>query len=484
MRPVYTSLFLVFFYRLSQVAPTPNPMFPLSSQGENLSPTRFWNELLSSLPSADTSTLGDNSYHEDYSHPFAYLHEPSDDCSLMGDYRRPVQPFPSQQMPYPSHHDLMSAHGNPSHTHYTTLQQEFRSLNTHIQSMPYGDVDHVPTCGQSSISTFARDCPAASIEDPKCLNVAASSQSRKKKRLDLSQTRQNEQQSVTSVRTRRRSPLDIQRESQTFQQKFNEEKTADWIAPYPSREEYKPKWESELKYAPTIEFHHAYVPENLSSEQKLFIVERIHRVRPFTEVYIRQQIYGRIERSTALDLVSQEEGRVLAAIEELFPRAGTQRRSFIHWMTNLSDAERVQVIDKLASATLQRADHLRDLLIIKQTSPGIANMILDARTPEEVYHIAHANGKQFILAYQNDRNLKRKETWQKGLSEIQRTSLLQRMVLGGVASQNQCYGVFARGKDKIPHGYGLHMLRASERDFRRIMLWLRGYPQVPERADR
>ncbi|UZJ50760.1 hypothetical protein CBS101457_000080 [Exobasidium rhododendri] len=146
-------------------------------------------------------------------------------------------------------------------------------------------------------------------------------------------------------------------------------------------------------------------------------------------------------------------------------------------MTGFSKAERIEVIERLAEATLQSEDVLRDFFIEEKIAPSVAEEILSAQTPEEVRHIARKHGLVITKRPMGFPRLKAVNPWQKGTSKVQRKAILQRMMRqGGLSYPHSCYDLL--NKEKVPAGYGLKILKATKQEFEDIMYALY-YNQAP-----
>ncbi|UZJ50791.1 hypothetical protein CBS101457_000111 [Exobasidium rhododendri] len=211
----------------------------------------------------------------------------------------------------------------------------------------------------------------------------------------------------------------------------------------------------------------------LTFDQKLVVVEHIHQVRPYTCRYIRQELARNLKLSAAEDLLSGHQDRIDSAVERIFPRQGRMKRTFEPWMTPFSDWDRKQVILKLAEATMQGADDLRDLFMEKRVESSVAAEILQAKTRKECRVIAQKHGLTVKLNG-DERNL----PWKRGASTMQRRALVQRMVIAAdYDTPRRCYDLLK--KKRVPLGYGVTMLKASDEDFRVIMSILETKDPLP-----
>ncbi|UZJ50841.1 hypothetical protein CBS101457_000161 [Exobasidium rhododendri] len=203
---------------------------------------------------------------------------------------------------------------------------------------------------------------------------------------------------------------------------------------------------------------------NLDADQKLVIVELIHQIRPVKYAIIRRQLRTNLQPLVALDLLSNNINRIEAAVEHLYPDKVTSRQGYVrYWMSGLHNKDRVLIMNKLAEATLQSAETLRDYFIQEEVSPSIGDMILHANTPEQVLSIAR--DKNLILPEK-----KTIRPWQRGADQLQKRAVIQRMMASPLIGSRDPYDLLK--KKKVTPGYGLKMIKASNLQFDEIMMSL------------
>ncbi|UZJ50884.1 hypothetical protein CBS101457_000204 [Exobasidium rhododendri] len=232
-----------------------------------------------------------------------------------------------------------------------------------------------------------------------------------------------------------------------------------------------------LRYDPIVRHNESddRVYKTLDTDQRLIVIERIHRVRPFTRRAIRLHLARVLRSDRAEDLLSNEIPRVKAATEALYPINRQKRNSKrIAWMTNLNENQRLEVIQRLKEATGQSPSHLRDEMALREEiGPDSAYDILHS-SPNQSHAIAARLG---LLVPDSTTTL----PWQSGLTQLQRKALLQRMMLHGVNKEATCYNQLAMAK--VTEGYGLKMLTASDDDFQSVIFaFQRGY-DLPDLQD-
>ncbi|UZJ50842.1 hypothetical protein CBS101457_000162 [Exobasidium rhododendri] len=204
----------------------------------------------------------------------------------------------------------------------------------------------------------------------------------------------------------------------------------------------------------------------LTDDQKLFISDYVHQVRPYQYRYLRSELNFSLRPSLVKDLLSGDQVRMDTAVEVLYPEASRRRgksgTNKISWMTGLTTSQRSRVIRMLANATAQEADTLRDCFLKWKVKSEVAKQVLDLTSTTEIAQFAIDNN--FVLP---DGPLKSGTRWQKGASQIQRRALMQRIAATGLCEEE--YIKIHLQKANMPLGYGLEMLRADERRFRRMV---------------
>ncbi|UZJ50767.1 hypothetical protein CBS101457_000087 [Exobasidium rhododendri] len=233
--------------------------------------------------------------------------------------------------------------------------------------------------------------------------------------------------------------------------------------------DYRPKeyvLEYDDKFESTSDSSDELVWCNLNQDQKCVVVDLIHKARPYMETYIRKEIANKLTARRARALLSKSEDLIDAAVEEMYPfdmnKGGP---GGVPWMKGLSKAQRLEVIDKVANATYQPADALRDLFLRKKITPGLAQQFLNSNTPQNVRQLA----EYYCLTVPVD-----DETvlpWQRGASNLQLKAIRQRMTESTVCRSKPCFKLLK--KPYIPAYFGLKILRADETDFARIVKWMR-----------
>ncbi|UZJ50834.1 hypothetical protein CBS101457_000154 [Exobasidium rhododendri] len=288
----------------------------------------------------------------------------------------------------------------------------------------------------------------------------------------------------------RRTFSDLRAESDYYWEKYLVQMNKQQHDPFASYDEYVPQWEFSLQYSrdvpdPVDGSALRSVYRDLDSSQKAWVIEYIHQRRPYTSPYLRTQMCeGRMTPFLAQEMLCGEEDRMDAATEKMFPDTGKKHKKFVPWMRGLSTRDRIQVVDKLARSTLQAADKLRDHMILSRMESSTAHLILDATTPSEVRDVAYAH--QLYVPSEviegeavEDGQKEESRIWMKGMSEIQKRALIQRMVASGVSAPKRCYEILKR-RNKIREGYGLFMLRIRDHDdFLDVLAWLKGHPGQP-----
>ncbi|UZJ50793.1 hypothetical protein CBS101457_000113 [Exobasidium rhododendri] len=238
--------------------------------------------------------------------------------------------------------------------------------------------------------------------------------------------------------------------------------------------------QSQLPYTLKVDPYFSYSTEDdlvystaLSKDQKIFIRECLLQVRPYTEKTIQTKLSSSLTPRLAKEFLSGEVHRVDAAVEELYPidqrKRGAQGKTT--WMKDLDKWQRIRVIEIMADATGLATDDLRELFLKRKISPDTAQRILHATGREECRAIA----QRYALTLPENEHAR---AWQKGVSQIERRALRQRMLATRLRDELGFYDLLR--KRKIPRGYGLDLLRANDRAFMAMMLAIVGHgPLLP-----
>ncbi|UZJ50857.1 hypothetical protein CBS101457_000177 [Exobasidium rhododendri] len=242
------------------------------------------------------------------------------------------------------------------------------------------------------------------------------------------------------------------------------EASTSYLEPRDHRHEYKLQYNPRFNYRSEDDL--VWKNDILSDDQKAVIVENIQRVRPDQSSYIRKQMGRNLTPVLAKGLLSKDEHCVEETIQTMYPIDYTrQKSSHEKWMKGLKSEDRIEVIRIMAEATEQSADALRDVFLRNKLTPEVASVILHAdadvcRMIAEKYGL-YIDGRNSYLA------------WQRGMSAIQKRALIQRMmVTGKFKTEKSCYEFL--GKNKVPFGYGIKLLRASNEELLQMADSLRG----------
>ncbi|UZJ53694.1 hypothetical protein CBS101457_003014 [Exobasidium rhododendri] len=244
---------------------------------------------------------------------------------------------------------------------------------------------------------------------------------------------------------------------------------------YASSSTYHAPWEYELLVDATFPFHSwtDLVYKDLSDHQRHYILDRIHRSRPYKLDSIRQRLSERLSMQLALDFLRGDEKRLETAIDTLFPSSRKKKGVHSTWMDGLSKSDRLLVVQKMAEATEQGADDIRELFLDREISPAEAAKVL-ASPLEDCKNFAD----QHTLYVQAG---KRKKPWQHGLSYIQQLALLQRLgSTSGMRGKEEVRRLMSHAR--IPKGYGKTMLRADDAHFKKAVMWILNDCRAPPPA--
>ncbi|UZJ50873.1 hypothetical protein CBS101457_000193 [Exobasidium rhododendri] len=233
----------------------------------------------------------------------------------------------------------------------------------------------------------------------------------------------------------------------------------------PPATEYTYQLETAFDFTPYSEDQNIYLL--LPEDYRTVILDQIYKIRPINPKSVRSCLVNHLKPAQAQDLISYDTVRIDEATQELFPDGIVRKydRTFTTtWMTDLSNADRREVIRRLSEVTLQAGDVLREHFLHANIEPRVIQYILQATTQERIWEITQFHNLFFDV---NNKD----RPWQKGLSFLQRKALRQRFKLAGITEESQYYGILKR--EKIPPGYGLTMLKVGDADLLAIIKALR-----------
>ncbi|UZJ50854.1 hypothetical protein CBS101457_000174 [Exobasidium rhododendri] len=231
---------------------------------------------------------------------------------------------------------------------------------------------------------------------------------------------------------------------------------------------YRPPYEYTLRVDPSFPFKSLdeKVWEDLTPEQHKVIVELVQQVRPDTMKQVRKHFKRELTAQHVLALLGKSRRNRDEVIEQLFPIKDGKDT----WMNGLSKGLRIEVMNRMADATLQSKVDLRQSFRDMKIGPGVVHEILAAESDEELMEIA--------VRYELLRDLSHESKWKRGLSLLQQYALFQRVMGSGlVVDRHMCHDILH--DSKVPLGYGLKMLRASTDHFTRAILFLLGQSEDP-----
>ncbi|UZJ50868.1 hypothetical protein CBS101457_000188 [Exobasidium rhododendri] len=207
----------------------------------------------------------------------------------------------------------------------------------------------------------------------------------------------------------------------------------------------------------------------MSREQRLVVVEKIAQTRPLVLSRIQQFITKHLTADQAETLLREDNERADAVALQLIPTPNTIIRqhpahTMNTWMTGLENWQKREVVRRLAEVTLQPSDKLREFLLQANITPEIALKVLAAQSVEEIWGLVQEHGLTFLPgeAVQTHHF----KPWQKGLSNIQRLALRQRMAHYMNRDDRYCYQLLLTITE---NGGGLKMLKAEPHKFAEIM---------------
>ncbi|UZJ50896.1 hypothetical protein CBS101457_000216 [Exobasidium rhododendri] len=247
---------------------------------------------------------------------------------------------------------------------------------------------------------------------------------------------------------------------------------------------YRGPWEYTLQVDATFPPHLSseLLYKKLSDDQRVFIIDTIHQIKPHKAGSIRRKLSDRLDSRLARGLLSKDDDTIDEAVRILYSAGGRKKMNYgVTWMDNLSKEKKISVVEKLAEATQQGADEVRDLLLSHKVTPEAAARILIAPL-----HECRSLARVLDLFLPEQEALKIKP-WSRGTSHLQRRALLQRMArLGarlGFTDESYCVALM---NAISPPGYGLKMLRTSDENFLEALRWIkapykRDPPVLPQR---
>ncbi|UZJ50798.1 hypothetical protein CBS101457_000118 [Exobasidium rhododendri] len=222
------------------------------------------------------------------------------------------------------------------------------------------------------------------------------------------------------------------------------------------------------EYLLQVSPHIAFEPDMelydcLSDLQIMVMSERIRQIRPYSLATIQQQLRRVLKLPTAQALLGNDQTVWEAGVEMVYRLNARKKGSHqMEWMLTLRNPQRRLVVDRFVEATDQAPDVVREGFLKHKLTIDEATSILEA-TPETIVQFAEARGLIFP-------RVGRKMPWYKGLGNIQKEALYQRMVAHGIG---EAYVRKILRRKYIPEGFGRAMLRADDDTFHNVMLILR-----------
>ncbi|UZJ50802.1 hypothetical protein CBS101457_000122 [Exobasidium rhododendri] len=212
----------------------------------------------------------------------------------------------------------------------------------------------------------------------------------------------------------------------------------------------------------------AHVYGKLDTEQRMVCVEHIRSIRPFSAMTIQSLLGRKMKASFANELLTGDRERIDAAIDEHYPdrtiRKSRAGYDYVSWMALLNNSQRRQVIEELAEASDQSVNLFREHFIEQKYNPMFAVDALNLTTREQRQAFVHQNNLYFETDARNS-------PWQKGLSELQKDALVQRVSEVGTVGRTHAMFIMRRFT-KVPC-LGKVLLRADDQTFFNYVLELK-----------
>ncbi|UZJ50766.1 hypothetical protein CBS101457_000086 [Exobasidium rhododendri] len=193
---------------------------------------------------------------------------------------------------------------------------------------------------------------------------------------------------------------------------------------------------------------------SLDDDQKAAVVDRIAQIKPFTTATIRKYLEFHLTAHTAMMLLCNDLDVVESGVAEVY-RNYQQKLAYENpkWMDGLHNAQRREVIEKLADATVQPVEDLREHFLKVDAPQAAAWAILNASGRDELLAIAQMYG---LFIPQSSAAL----VWQRGAGKMQMKALLHRMMTRAKITSKKTYNILAR--KYIPSGFALTMLKLND----------------------
>jgi hypothetical protein len=237
----------------------------------------------------------------------------------------------------------------------------------------------------------------------------------------------------------------------------------DFTAPW----EYQLPIGTEIVYEPGKSYVNGY--DVLSKDQALVLADRIRRVRAYSGHVIQQKIVDFLQDHQARDILFGTPRERKAAIESIFPDEADRRKlRYKPWMHGLSEDNRIKVVNVLSDATGEPADRLHEAMLTETFTHNDAMDVLDS-----------SRARHLELAYRRELYSMRERhwaKWNKGLTVLQRSALIQRICNTGVTEGRARKLLTA---PYVPEGLGKVLLRASSSEFIEIMSYWRNVQFPP-----
>jgi hypothetical protein len=197
------------------------------------------------------------------------------------------------------------------------------------------------------------------------------------------------------------------------------------------------------------------------------VLEKLTQIRPFDSKKLQPRLKNMGTKTIVMLLGSTqaevEEGARQYQLQSYMHRYAPTQHS---WMDAFSDSfTKIEVIRRLAETTLQEPNALRDHFLSANVHYSVAQLILNAQYAEDIWSIAEEH--DLILPYVGVKpNGETIRDWQKGLTEVQKDALIQRMLDAPyeiLRDRKACSAQLR--KPKLKPGFSLEMLKVEDDEF-------------------
>ncbi|UZJ50787.1 hypothetical protein CBS101457_000107 [Exobasidium rhododendri] len=202
------------------------------------------------------------------------------------------------------------------------------------------------------------------------------------------------------------------------------------------------------------------VYKRLHPDKRKIIVDYVHAKRGYQKKNIRERLVSKLTPPLAQDILSKRAQRMKRGVQAIFP-IDTNHQAAQSWANLLNEEDEKVVIEKLAMATDQAMEEVRNVLLHRKLSPTMAQSLLTASLKE-----CKAVAQKYDLFKRDVKDL----AWKQGLTKEECGQVLRRMMDTGL-EQSTCYKYLKRAKEP---GIGRRVLGAGKRELDMLIMYMRG----------